>query len=483
MNISLENIGIIKDSKIAIDGLTVITGKNNSGKTTVGKTLYSLLDAVCNMRQKAENDRYYYIQKHLESIENVLEIFRFVRISKSERDDDFFADYKCLRSLISRSYRRSLAIDEIEDFAHGLANDLMSFDVSLFETNRDLFRFFRYASSKNNEDLSFANLFNEQKQKSLSILNKLFLDINKDAELLDYARESINQTLRVEFANQIQPVKAHVESSKVELSEGESIFFKFKIIDNKIVNEGKPAFISSPYRKVYLIDDPFILDSDLSEFMRELDPIENDTILNNSRINPHNFKLNFVLKSGKRPTVFEQTVLDESLKVIKAQIDSIIPGTFEFSSEGEYYIQNGAKLKISNLATGSKMFSIIKILLEKGEIDNTTMLILDEPEAHLHPMWQNSFAEIIALLVKQLKVNILLTTHSPNFMLALDAYMRKYDIADKTNFYQTDYLDDGFVHYHCVNDDMGKIYQDFLQYLSEMKMLRNQYLNNAGEQI
>ena len=127
------------------------------------------------------------------------------------------------------------------------------------------------------------------------------------------------------------------------------------------------------------------------------------------------------------------------------------------------------------------MFSIIKMLLNKGEIDNTTMLILDEPEAHLHPKWQNAFAEIIVLLVKELNVNVLLTTHSSNFMLALDAYMRKYEIAEKTNFYQTDILGDGFVQYRCVNNDMGMIYQDFLQYLSEVKMLRNKYLTKIEE--
>ena len=54
-------------------------------------------------------------------------------------------------------------------------------------------------------------------------------------------------------------------------------------------------------------------------------------------------------------------------------------------------------------------------------------------------------------------------------------------MADKTNFYQTDMLEDGFVRYRCVNDDMGKIYEDFLQYLSEVKVLRDQYLNGIGE--
>ena len=57
MQIKLKNIGIVKESTIMLDGLTVITGKNNSGKTTVGKALYSLLDAVVNIQRKAENDK------------------------------------------------------------------------------------------------------------------------------------------------------------------------------------------------------------------------------------------------------------------------------------------------------------------------------------------------------------------------------------------------------------------------------------------
>jgi hypothetical protein len=66
-------------------------------------------------------------------------------------------------------------------------------------------------------------------------------------------------------------------------------------------------------------------------------------------------------------------------------------------------------------------------------------------------------------------------------MLALDANMREYDMAEKTNFYQTDIDEDGFVKYHCANDDMGVIYQDFLRYLSESKILRNKYLYNSEE--
>ena len=484
MQINLQNVGIVKDSIITIDGLTVITGKNNSGKTTVGKTLYALLDAVSNIQQKATNDKFIYIQRQIEKVESTLEVLRYLRTPIFEDKLDIFAEYPTLKALLARDYRHDLPQNEIEQFAHTLADELMTFDISLFEESKELNEYQRYLRirTKDKESASLASMFNNQREQAISILKKLFADIEKDPELIAYARESINRTLRLEFANQIQPVSAPDSISKIELLDDDSVYFSFSVANNNVVNDGAPAFISSPFKKVYLIDDPFVLDDMYSRrIIRGFDLDDADTILNPNRICSHNYKLKMALRHRKPLSVFEQTVLSDSLAEINEQFNRVIPGTFEFTSDGDYYIRNDSKLKLSNLATGSKMFSIMKMLLDNGEIDNMTMLILDEPEAHLHPMWQNAFAEIIVLLVKKLGVNILLTTHSPNFMLALDAYMRKYNIADITNFYQTDVLEDNFVHYNCVNNDMGKIYQDFLQYLSEVKMLRNSYLNGIGE--
>lgn len=44
MEFSVRGIGIIKEADIKIDGLTVIAGSNNSGKTTVGRALYSIVN-------------------------------------------------------------------------------------------------------------------------------------------------------------------------------------------------------------------------------------------------------------------------------------------------------------------------------------------------------------------------------------------------------------------------------------------------------
>ena len=46
MKIKLQNIGIIEEADINIDGITLIAGQNDSGKSTVGKVLYALIRGV-----------------------------------------------------------------------------------------------------------------------------------------------------------------------------------------------------------------------------------------------------------------------------------------------------------------------------------------------------------------------------------------------------------------------------------------------------
>lgn len=70
-------------------------GKNNSGKTTVGKVLYSVFDAVSDLQQKAENDCFVYTVK---KISDACEEFSFCRIMK--RGKDHIKD-ECLRIFFS----------------------------------------------------------------------------------------------------------------------------------------------------------------------------------------------------------------------------------------------------------------------------------------------------------------------------------------------------------------------------------------------
>ena len=46
MKLRLKNIGIVKEADITFDGLTVIGGENDSGKSTVSKVLYGLIKTI-----------------------------------------------------------------------------------------------------------------------------------------------------------------------------------------------------------------------------------------------------------------------------------------------------------------------------------------------------------------------------------------------------------------------------------------------------
>ena len=482
MQITLDNIGIIKNSTLTLEGLTVITGKNNSGKTTVGKTLYSLIDATSNLQRNARRDRDTYIRKQLRELENVLNAFSYAPEPGVEAD--YLSRFHALDDLLSGAYNAKCPVPYPEDYAYELEKDLTAVDsermAELYGTTEFVIRRDKETQKWVKHEVPISEKFDRQRAVALDILSSLFEELKQDPHLTDYARERINQTLSLEFSGQIQPVKAPGVTSLVDLSDEESPYYHFTLQNNRIVKDG-PVFFNAPFQRAYLIDDPYILDDPKPARLYRMNAQEFEGLVNTSNISTHSQKLLTKLRFRSGPNPFEQMLLDKSLEQIREQIEQVISGSFEFSPDGNYYVENGVKLRVSNLAAGSKLFSILKILLEKGELDASTLLILDEPESHLHPQWQNTFAEVIVLLVKNLNMRVLLTTHSSNFMLALDAFMRKHGINQRTNFYQTRSTGDGFVEYECVNDDMGRIYQDFLQYLSEVKQLRNLYMHGGGD--
>ncbi len=42
MELSVKNVGIIETANIKLNGLTVLTGENDTGKTTIGKILFTI---------------------------------------------------------------------------------------------------------------------------------------------------------------------------------------------------------------------------------------------------------------------------------------------------------------------------------------------------------------------------------------------------------------------------------------------------------
>ena len=78
---------------------------------------------------------------------------------------------------------------------------------------------------------------------------------------------------------------------------------------------------------------------------------------------------------------------------------------------------------------------MLQLLLQNGYLPEETLLIIDEPEIHLHPAWQLLYAEMLVLMVKKLYIYLVIATHSPYFLQALDIFQEKHELGDKVHFY------------------------------------------------
>ena len=52
MILRIKNFGKIAEADIKLDGITVICGNNNTGKSTVGKALFSFFNALNDYKNK-----------------------------------------------------------------------------------------------------------------------------------------------------------------------------------------------------------------------------------------------------------------------------------------------------------------------------------------------------------------------------------------------------------------------------------------------
>ena len=138
-------------------------------------------------------------------------------------------------------------------------------------------------------------------------------------------------------------------------------------------------------------------------------------------------------------------------------MNMICPGYLTSNHNSVEYTVDGFSLNVKNLSAGLKTFTILKELIIKNVIKQNGTIILDEPEIHLHPAWQLVLAKLIVLLQIEFDLHILLTTHSPYFLNAIETYADKYDVKDKIKYYLSEELENRVTFYDVTNN-IEKIY-------------------------
>jgi len=410
MRLKIEGIGKIQNSTIEMQGITVIAGKNNTGKSTYGKVLYCMFNVFYNKKKAIRN----------------------------ERIND-------IRSMVYNTFP-SEPVSIKDSLIKKIADEMENADKESFSEDKIREMVHNFISEEN------------------EIINNLVKNIKRSISVDDDIIQKI--IISRYFINEFEGQINHVNRlSTIGMS---SLIIKEKNIDVIIKNNKCDKFtdeIGVRNRAIYM-DTPFVID---------------DFSMPRKRISsPINHRRDFLYRLDKEHsdnTVIEEAIINQKVKDILSNIHLVTNGSFKEDKENIMFMENGLEkpIPLFNVSAGMKPFLIIKRLLELGEIKEQNVLILDEPEIHLHPEWQLQFAEILVLLQKEFNLTILITTHSPYFLNALEVYSKKHEREKYCNYYLAQNKED----YSIVEDVTNKtneIYALMEDPFCKLERLRNEDL-------
>ncbi|NSW92527.1 MAG: AAA family ATPase [Firmicutes bacterium] len=405
MRLNLKNIGMIENANIEFNGLTVISGENNTGKSTIGKVLYSIYFGLNDCLNNIEEYKLTSIQHDISTINRLIMQLNIGAPKELTKLKYYFTTENAFENLLS-----------------GL-NELMHF----LDNHK--------------------NLGNKKREELKNYINIVLKKINLKADNQEFINYALNLTLNREFYGQINNVFNNNEG-EIRVFEGEKQIIELIIINNEI--KGNPIIERIPFRDATFLDSSTFFNYTPSQF----------SFLRWYPNRHYEDLANKVANKAKKENIVDEFFSKESREIIDKYFSKIITGKLEQAPSGKYsYIINGKKLNIENLATGLKIFSQIKLLFDNGYINRDSIFIIDEPEVHLHPKWQILLAELLVLFVKEVGANIVLTSHSPYFIEAIDVYSDHYGLKSKTDFYLATKNDNDMATFENVNTSLNKVYE------------------------
>ena len=417
MKLIIKNIGKLKNAEVEINGITVITGENNTGKSTVGKVLWSVFNGFYKIDEKIYNEKVSELRKIVDKL---------MKENGYDRITDNFKDFFGI-------------FDRTEE----------KIAVELLKNNR---------SYSEKEIKSIINAYKENLE--IGDISNLVDEINDTLKISDkeIIKVIVSRVMNKEFHNQINTVfckeKRNIGKINFEIKD-RSIDLK---VENNEISDIQNYFLIN--KETVYIDNPFILDS------YDYEEENHQTHLANN------------IFSENENSAISEIKVKKKLNNIYKKLNSVLSGEILENKNSKFvYRKNGEDIDLKNLSTGLKTFAIIKMLLQNGTLEESGTIILDEPEIHLHPEWQLLFAELIVLLQKEFGMHILLTTHSPYFLNAIEVFSEKYKINEKCKYYIAENDANGSI----IKDMTGntrKIYRKLARPIQDLENIRYSDLND-----
>ncbi len=444
--LEIENIGIIKNACIEFGGLTVIAGENDTGKSTVGKLIFSLIKSLSRYEEDLELGdkeklriiydiitRLYFI---LRKKTNNVEIIKRVR---DIREETQHAVIKC-----DLDYVKYNILPKMEELCN-LSKE--------------------YLDGNNNENISPEEIAHMSMIIAYNI-GKIKSIIDEPENKLDIIKKAFKRMIYSEFDLDI--CNKFSNGSSIRILYGKNEILNISMKNNKN-NRDKDVDISITlnedelfYKDAIYIESPIILH--IHHAIKYSDTFGLSGLIYGRRTVPFHLKdLIKKLEIGRNIEIIEDFEKDNWIYNLNKDIISIINGEVIYSNESsdfEYVKRVKDKkciIKSINIATGIKSFGILQMLINSGYLNDKTILIIDEPEVHLHPEWQLKYAHVIVKLVKY-GIPVVISSHSPYMIQALRYYAMKEEIDDRIKFYLSEKDDDELVYIKDVTDDLNQIF-------------------------
>jgi len=382
----------VESADLIINGITVVAGENGCGKSTLSKLLYYLYKTISNYDVLVSKK----LRKNLSNVARFLDIAQMELfrggVNRKLRNE-FQEDFLVLRRNLSRKIIDDRQMREWLDFV-----DKISLASSLGKTTEN----------KRSERLLYIA---EDIIKKMKIDNK-----DKNKSPFELVKIHIESLFKEGFG------LMNSRSTKLFREELKNVFHDNKLPEvfdvfefgEEIVSLDK-NHLSIPYsiQSAIYIDTPMVIGL----------TIEKDGYWND---------LNKLLKRKNinRFSQFSNIISDEIMKG-DASLDDSILGINDFL----FKRADGSIFNLLDCATGIKSFSIIQLLLKNGSLTDKTLLIIDEPESHLHPQWIIEYARLIVLLNKHVGIKFFIASHNPDMVSAIRIIAEKEETLDKLNFY------------------------------------------------
>lgn len=431
MKFLIKNLAKIKEADIEIDGITVICGNNNTGKTTVGKALFAVFESTLNIYDR--------IRKEIASkIINVCQK-RGLYINYSSVHDKIddalrFDIYNLIDKMYSNDY------NDIDLLINNFVKKYIRDNVDIIITNGN------YILPRKSSYLYIKELSDEIKKIITTPIDSIKKEI-----ISRYFNSIFNEQINNTDENNIASIDLIIKGKTNKI-----IFDQ-----NKCKNFNEEIIIGN---NIYYIDNPFIIDK-INNSSNGYTLIEKKLLDSLTKDYSNNMLENII------DSVQNKEILDK----IEKLFDDAVNG--KINKMGSYYYLD--KLRFENLSTGIKSFLIIRMILRNGVLKEKDLLVLDEPEIHLHPEWQLLYAETIVLLQKYLDLTITITTHSPYFLEAINAYSKLHKIHNRVNFYFAEADKNNDVTINNVNDNINLIFKKMADPLKKLRNMRIEEFDNS----